>query len=41
MSVAFESARAVGYAVGSPQMLALNDAEDRWTLSKRIEPEGL
>lgn len=40
MFAAFESARAVGYAAGTPQMLALDDAEDRWTLNKRVEPKA-
>lgn len=41
LSDAFDSARAAGYAAGSPQMLALDHAEDRWTLNKRAEPEAL
>lgn len=41
LSDAFEFARAVGYAAGSPQMLALDHAEDRWTLNKRAEPDDL
>lgn len=37
---AFESARAVGYAAGSRQMLALHDAEDRWTPHMRVSADG-
>lgn len=41
LSDAFDSARAVGYAAGSAQMLALVHAEDRWALNKRAEPEAV
>ncbi|MCW2665240.1 MAG: hypothetical protein JWN57_202 [Frankiales bacterium] len=37
---AFESARAVGYAPRTPEMLTLNRAQLSWALIKQIDPIG-